>query len=47
MAELPTSSVRVAGFDYPVAFAIPLVLLALAGFLGWTFARPVEAGSRR
>jgi hypothetical protein len=44
--ELPASATRLAGFDYPVAFAIPLVLLALAAFLGWTFARPVDPGPR-
>jgi hypothetical protein len=30
------------GFAYPIVFALPLVLLALGGYLGWALTQPVE-----
>jgi hypothetical protein len=34
------------GFAYPVVLAAPLVLLALAGYLGWALTQPVALPQR-
>ena len=39
----PVFNVSGPGFAYPAVFAVPLLLLALGGYLGWALTRPVLA----
>lgn len=38
----PAFSITTGGFEYPMVFALPLLLLALGGYLGWALTRPVS-----
>jgi hypothetical protein len=44
VAAVALTSTSPSGYAYPISLALPLLLLAVGGYLGWALTRPVKVG---